>query len=329
MNHNTISLDQYLEENGSIKTKYYFSQLILRNKWLAIHLINQIALDFSTLYYIIPLIKQSNLYDYLNPRNKFAITVYEDILYNKNTNPDLDLIKEQNMPLYLNVLRWMLSSSLNNTISDCDYDKTMDVIATILIKEHNDTTILITLVDLIFIRCRNGSFYHDLIWILFQSNDTTVLELISNHLNSNDNREKKLAFDLLTHDYPRIRNKQLDSANLYNTFHAFIDENKNYITFTGESFNLSSNPTFFNVNLDSKYLCKKIDRSSTIHHLPFTINELKQLKDFHKLDREKQIQLADFSNSMYKDNLTSWNQWVKEPVIQQTYALHNSYGGNI
>ena len=112
-----------------------------------------------------------------NIRNSSISTLsYLYTNYRKITYPDLKEIFEICL--------------LNRDISD-EHDEILDVTASLLIKTHNDKTILPTIVDTIFSRNRKGLFNHDLIWAFFQARDPYSLMLVANYLNSEDTEDRK------------------------------------------------------------------------------------------------------------------------------------------
>jgi hypothetical protein len=133
-------------------------------------------------------------------------------------------------------------------------DELLDITAALLIKTHKDNSILPIIVDTIFFRNREGLFNHDLIWTFFEARDPYSLMLIANYLHSDDARDIKLAYKLLEF-VPSIdmRNGIGDSKNKYTTLFYWIQENYRFLYFTGESFQRTSNPIPYKIDLHSKY----------------------------------------------------------------------------
>ncbi|MGK0465063.1 hypothetical protein [Clostridium sp.] len=132
-------------------------------------------------------------------------------------------------------------------------DELLDITAALLIKTHKDNSILPIIVDTIFFRNREGLFNHDLIWSFFEARDPYSLMLIANYLHSDDTRDTELAYKLL--DFvPSInmRNGREDKNQYTNLFY-WIQENYRFLYFTGESFQRTSNPTPYKIDLDAKY----------------------------------------------------------------------------
>ncbi|MBK5240310.1 hypothetical protein [Clostridium sp.] len=133
-------------------------------------------------------------------------------------------------------------------------DEILDITAALLIKTHNDNSILPIIVDTIFFRNREGLFNHDLIWTFFEARDPYSLMLIANYLYSDDARDIELAYKLL--DFvPSIdmRNGRGDSENQYTTIFYWLKENYRFLYFTGESFQRTSNPIPYKIDLHEKY----------------------------------------------------------------------------
>jgi len=196
------------------------------------------------------------------------------------------------------------------------HDQFLDVTATLLIKAHNDKSILPTIVDMIFSRNREGLFTHDLIWAFFQAKDPYSLMLIANYLDSDDVTDVKLANKLL--DFvPSINMTRNDGSEKHKAFFYWLKENYDFLYFTGESFQRTSSPIPYIVATDSKYLCKQVCLDTGKPILPLTKKETTLLVYFNDLDENNKMILSDFSLRIHYENINSWNSWIKQSITKQ------------
>ena len=214
------------------------------------------------------------------------------------------------------VLRDMFDRGISENGQSNDKDEFLDSIATLLIKSHKDITILPNIVDMIFFRNRKDLYNHDLIWALFQARDPNSLMLIANYLCSDDVNDVKLACKLL--DFvPSIDMSIRGSENQYVAFFNWLNENYPFLYFTGESFQRTSKPIPYIVELDAKYLCRGVSLYTGKPFMPYTIKENDLLSYFNKLDEDNKLLLSTFSLRMYYKNIHLWRVWINHSITEQ------------
>lgn len=322
------SLDKIRIENGSQQLESYFEELLDNNAEEAIKEINDKNLQFTTLFILKPKIEKLDLVSQLSLRNKLALNITNEILDDNNSNYTIKPSSSKYMQLANSTLRWMLETSANDDGLKEDLDEVLDVTAILLIKVYKDTEVLPLIRDMIFERNKKGLFTHDLVWAFFESKDPNCLFLIGDKLNSNDTKEVVLACNLLNFipgiDLKLASNKE----SLYLTFIHWFEENSSFLYYTGESFQQTSNPIPYSVDLESKYLCKISSKAKGKKFSQLTTNQLHQLTAFNNLDISIKTFLANFSYKTRKRNVHWWNSWLQKPINEQI-KIARTRGGMI
>jgi hypothetical protein len=204
----------------------------------------------------------------------------------------------------------------NRELSD-EADELLDATASLLITTHKDKTILPIVVDMIFYRNRKNLFTHDLIWAFFKARDPHSLILIANYLGSSDKRDVELACKLL--DFiPSVDMSMIDgSKNRYMTLFYWLQENYPFIYFTGESFQRTSKPIPYMVDLDAKYLCRRVSVYSGKLFTPLTEKETNIITSFAKLDKYNKQLLSSFSLRIHSKDIYLWRSLINYPITRQ------------
>jgi len=241
-------------------------------------------------------------------------------MYLDNTNTSssskLKYIQSNHKEIDYFFLKDMFEKSMTQDGLSNIHDELLDVTATLLIKTHNDKTILPTIVDMIFFRNREGLFTHDLIWAFFQAKDPYSLMLIGNYLESDDVNDVKLACKLL--DFvPSIDFNKGEGSKQHKSLFYWLKENYHFLQFTGESFQRVSNPIPYIVAIDSKYLCKEVSLYTGEPILPLTKKQTNLLGHFNNLDENKKLLLSKFSHRIHCKNVNSWSSWIKQSITKQ------------
>ncbi|MGV8982748.1 hypothetical protein [Clostridium sp.] len=214
------------------------------------------------------------------------------------------------------VLKGMFDRGVAQNGQSNDDDEFLDSIATLLIKTHKDNTILPIIVDMIFFRNRKGLFTHDLIWAFFQAREPNSLMLIANYLCSEEVNDVKLACKLLEF-VPSIDMTIRGSKNQYVAFFNWLNENYPFLYFTGESFQRTSKPIPYIVELDAKYLCRRVSLYTGKPFMPYTVKENNLLGYFNNLDEDNKLLLSIFSLRIYYENIYLWISWINSSITKQ------------
>lgn len=201
-----------------------------------------------------------------------------------------------------------------------------DDIAALLKNAHRDKTTLAIIVDKIFQKNRDGLFTHDLIWAFFQAKEPYSLMLIANYLCSEDLRDVKLARKLLNF-VPQIdMMREKDSSKQYIAFRYFLEENYPFLYFTGESFQRTSKPIPYIINLEAKYLYRQVSLDTGKPLIPFTERENSLLGYFNKLDEDSKILLSKFSIRIHYENIYLWESWINNNITEQLSIAKARFG---
>ncbi|MBU3129772.1 hypothetical protein [Clostridium tagluense] len=229
----------------------------------------------------------------------------------------IQYLYSKHMELGYPVLKGMFERGIAEHGLSNEDDEFLDVVALLLIKLHQDKTILPIIVDMIFFRNRKGLFTHDLIWAFFQARDPYSLMLIANYLISEDANDVKLACKLLDFVPSIDMTMGKNSEKQYVAFFYWLEENYPFLYFTGESFQRTSKPIPYIVTLDAKYLCKQVSPYTGKTFIPYTAKENNLLYYFNHLDESDKLLLSSFSRAIHYENIYLWKSWINHSIIKQ------------
>ena len=321
---NMSILDRIKLNNGSEPMQNYFHDLLLQDFKKAVTLINDENLHFPSLFILRSEIKKFNLASHLNPRNKNAFRLVNQILAKNKLNFNT-LSGEEKQNIHT-LLKWMIETGVADDGLNSQYDEILDAIVILLIKVFDDKSILNITVDMIFNRNKRKSFHHDLIWALFESRDPKFLFLIANRLFSCHWCDIELARKLLIF-IPEIEsNYHPNNLLQYHYANKWLQENHLFLSFTGEHFQQCCNPKPYTVSLDAKYLCKPLINSKERAIGDLSEKEKSLVETFRNLSNTHKIILSKYSFFIYRQNRDWWNIWINYPIAEQiSYA--KSAGG--
>ncbi len=324
-NHSNYSspLDSIRKNKGPDAFKANFQELGKNKKAEAVKLINDNSLSFPSLFLLIPEIETLRLYPYLNARNAIALKVCDKVLKNKKLELNTRDLPPKNNDQTYSVLKWMLTTGhIDDGLSE-EFDEILDRVASLLTVNYGDKTILPIVVDLIFKRNKKGSYHHDLVWSFFQIRDLNSLKLIAEYLKSPDQKDVKLCSKLLHFEtHPSI-----DYNKLYQDYLEWLKDNYNFLFFTGENFQQTSHPEACCVDLDAKYLGKRISPHNRKMLTPLSPSERDHLEQFHRLDHAAQVYLCDFAHKVHNQDKRLWSKWNSYPVSKQVDIAQSGLGG--
>jgi hypothetical protein len=133
---------------------------------------------------------------------------------------------------------------------------------------------------------------------------------VAEGLLSKDTRDVVLARKLLKF-IPSIDDDAMDPAAQYRCVKKWIDENRPYLRYTGESSQADCDPCRFEISHMSRYL-QKDDGMQAL-----SVRE-QALKDgFLALDPEMQARLGEYSYRLRRQNPAEWNRWIGSPLQEQ------------
>lgn len=309
---NDISyLDKIRINEGHEKLKESFEKTYKTNRMKALNLLNAQNLSFPCLFLLIPQIKEHNILNYLNQKNYYAVRFCEinKPSFNNNSAPM--------------ALKWIFSTGYKEEDLGNEYEEIIDNCVAHLVVIYNNKSILPQLTELIFKRNEKEKYIHDLVWCLYKSKDTKTMDLVGKYIESDKNCDCNLAYKLLNFKpelQPNDKHKQ------YQNFNKWLDENKNFLYFTDDSMQQTSNPKYWRVNLPAKYLCNK-NISHSITASNFQNQSQKRLSDFNNLSYKEQKRLSKLSYKTYKNNFNKWRNWINSPLTSQLSQANNELGG--
>lgn len=265
--------------------------------------------------------------DDLNLTSTVAKSFINEFISGVNSMSNIEQLSINSIQLSHSALKWILESRSTIDIPDNQLDEVLDKTAILLATVYKDKESLPIIADLIFERHRKGCFNHDLIWAFFESCDTHSLFLIANRLLSTQPKDVQLARQLLGF-IPGISNNWITNKNkLYSYFANWFEENNLFLHFTGESFNLTSNPIPYAVVLEAKYLYKPVSIDTGLILEELSMAEQMLLDEFRKLNYNTKLILAQFSSNLHRKNINWWNEWITYPIAYQIVHVEAGAGG--
>lgn len=314
-------LDSIKHTKGITALKDAFGKMLEADFENAVEEINSEGLTFGCLFELKAEAVSPAIGERLKARNMIVLALIAEAgaLENKISLPVNGYSSCGYIEAFHSALKWILvTGSEDDGLSD-EFDKVLDTAAALLIKEYSDNTILPALADLIFKRNREGSFYHDLVWLLFESRRPDSLILIGNRLQSPHPKDKELAEMLLAFIPGVGAHRSRYNEEPYFYFRSWIEENIRFLYYTGECSQQSANPAPYRVMPEAKYLCKAVsaDTGSIIDSI--SAEEYRLLADFQKQSEKDMQLLADFSYALHKENTERWNTWLRFPIAEQIH----------
>ncbi len=324
---NSDSLDSIRKIKGINAFQVGFHELGKNKKSQAVKLINDNGLSFTSLFLLMPEIEALNLYPYLNARNTIALNMCGKVLKNKKLETNANSVISQNANQTYPVLKWMLNTGYTDDGLNDDFDEILDCVVAVLIKEYEDKNILPVVADMIFDRNKKGTYNHDLVWSFFQVHDLNSLKLIAQFLESPNENDVDLACKLLHYKTFKKNTHSNNNSEHHKAYLEWLEDNYDFLYFTGESFQQTSNPQVCDVDVDAKYLGKSISPHNRKMSTPLTQSEKEHLEQFHKMDNAQQINLSNFAHKVQKNDLRLWSKWNNYPVSKQVDIAQSGLGG--
>ena len=300
-----------------------FKRFLLENERGAIYYLNDKRLYFPTLYFVKKEVESLNTLENLNLRNRIALNLCSVI---KGDMKFKEISDKYNSKRIHDTLIWMFDSGVYADGLNDEFDEILDGTVGMLICFMKDHSILPSVIDLMFNRYEKGCFIHDLSWYLLQSKDPSLLGLITNRLKLSNEKSIQLACKLLHIDGDINSFQDNKEVNIQQTY-SWVNENMPYIYFSGESFQLSSEPNIFKVHLEGKYLNKKVSPDTGEFLKPLKFFEKDALKYFRQSSLEKKEQLSEYSYKLKKQNHKLWRQWIKNDLSSQIALMNKDWEG--
>jgi hypothetical protein len=166
-----------------------------------------------------------------------------------------------------------------------------------------------------------------LIWAFFECADPESLIMVVNRLRSSNRKDVELARKLL--DFIPCMGMENHENNLkqYQSCLKWINQNRKFLYYTGESSLQTSNPCRYAVSLESKYLQRTVSNDTEEASRSLTVDEYRLLDSFKELDPDSRLLLSNCSSTLYGRNKYWWNKWLNYPVTKQLEIAKRMSGG--
>ncbi len=328
MNHLSSNfLDRYRRNKGTYQLKAVVKEMGEKNKNKLVYYINDKKLFFGSLFILMPEIDDLNLYEQLNIRNITALKICAKITEDEKLKEKVESLSSENRENMFYAIKWMVNTGHYDDGLNNKFDEVLDAAVSQMIKTYEDKTILPAVAEMIFKRNRKNQFTHDLIWAFFESRDPYVLEIIARYLRSSNKKDVELASNLLSCNLSD-EGLHMMRPKSYSAYLSWLKENSPFIYFSGESFQQTSHPSPWRVNLSKKYLCQGPKVQNKKNTQPITAEaQSEQLQSFNQLNDTERILLSEYSYKMYKKNIHLWEKWIKSPVNRQMEIAKKGLGG--
>lgn len=319
-------LDRIRINEGADKCRAALKETFREDTRRAIALLNDNRLMFPSLYILREQIEGLRIQGYLSPRHLNALRIANQISGAKSSGGNYLSSKQDS--IYF-ALKWILETGSVREIAEDDYERILDVAASVLINTYGDRDILPLVADLIFKRNRNGRYIHDLVWALFQVHDPRVLKLIAERVRSSDVKDANLAAELLNMDATGIPAGEGDREGRYAGYLHWLEENEPYLYFTRESFQYANQPAFCAVDMERKYLQEGTPSYDKQPVSPSDGDANESLAVFKQLSFEEQKVLSEYSQKIHGKSPPAWRQWLRAPVGEQIKAAKAGVEGEV
>lgn len=312
-NLNSINnLDNVRAAKGDIELIDSFSRLLVTDKKNAIDLINSDDVKFATFLLLKEKIYENNLVDRLNERNRVALDIIGELENNETRGITSDIQSLDYVQMIQSTLRWILETGADEYCSRGEYNEILDMSAVFLIKVYHDLSVLPIIADLLFKRKGRGYYTHELVWAFFEAHNVESLEYIARGFLSKEHSDINLSYKLLNF-IPNIK----ESKDPYKYAIDWIEDNKKFIFFTGETQHQRMEPVRCEVCVIAKYLNKRINPLTGELIEVLNDKEKAWLKEFDNGDYNQMTLLANYSRYLYKKGLTWWEIWHSYPIEKQ------------
>ncbi len=262
--------------------------------------------SFVELYSSAGIIRENNLFRYLNERNQIALR------FCKSRDCTRVKMHEQD------VLKWIVQSSYDNEIDSDAFQDIIDRAVIKLLLIYHDNTVLDQVVTIMFNRYREDQCIYDLCWAFYQSHTIDTLPLVAYYLLSDNPIDNDLANKLLNFK-PELQPN--NKRQQYMNFMTWYNENKDFLYFNEDNLQETCRPKYWRVDLMSKYICRQKNEE-------LSETERNNLSDFRKLDRAEQKKLSKYSYSLFKTDKQGWKRWFSNPLQTQQYTARAWRGKN-
>jgi hypothetical protein len=299
----------------------FFEELLGEDVQTALDSVNDSSCPFPVFFLLIPNIKAAIPREDLSARNLIALSLYESRLSGR-TPGNLN-----SGPPFRETLMWMLSSGRESDGMSDLYDELLDAAAISLILIFKDASAARDAMKLCFERNRKGTFNHDLVWALFRSYSLDSLSGAAEYILSPDEKDVGFACRLLYLKPPRDPRDEAEKKALHDAYLGWLYENSEYMYFTGDSFQRTSEPVFSVLNASAKYIGKPVSKETGIPLGGVTLHEQTVMALFERSDDGEKARLLSYSEKLRKNDPASWTGFLSLPFEKQRSAAHGGTEG--
>lgn len=319
INYKNIENVELLEEirlnKGNDRMKSIFSDMLNNNTEKAIELINDKNVQYASLFILQDEIKSADIFIKLSERNKHALEITNGLLLKDNSNTkhfSLNYTQQD-----YSVLRWIWETGYKDDGLNDLYDEVLDMSAIILSKVYEDRNCLPAIEEMIFNRYRKGAFIYDLVWAFFEVADYENLIAVAKRLQSSNPKDVKLARSLLNFIPCIGLNSKDESIKEYKCALKWLNQNKNFLYYTGATCLQTSNPYRYAISLEGKYLQKGVYNANGEISESLSEDESSCLDRFMELDEASKCNLANCSSILYHRSKYKWRKWLQNAIDKQ------------
>lgn len=292
---NIINLEKTRQLYGVKKLNEEFQKLLNLNKSTAISTINSQNISFYTFFTLIDVIKSNNLQYCLNSKYIFVLNITDE-----NEQKKLDNLHYNKNSEYHDYLLWIFKTGYKFDGYNNDFDELLDYSAVNLLLNYKNYSILNDVCTLIFKRNRENLYNHDLIWAFLKSKNKFLFLEILKYLKSSNIIDREFANELLS----QFTNDKVENS--YKYWSKWINENNDFLFYSNQHFQLTSNPKCYLIDYDSKFIGK-----SCINYTKNSFSDnyhTKTLDDLHKYDEETVKTACNHSYFMRNTNKSNWEK---------------------
>jgi len=308
-------VDEIRFNHGMDRLKATFHDLVNNNPEKAVKVINNENVLFPYLFILQSEIIRSDLLSRLNVRNKYALEITNEILLKEISNTQR-FSSEFRQDDY-SVLKWIVDTGYIEDGLNDKYDEVIETAAIILTKFYKDKSCLRIIEEMIFNRYKKGAFIYDLVWAFFEASDPDSLIMVINRLHSPNPKDIELARKFLNFIPCIGKHLEENPQKQYECALRWINQNQNFLYYTGETYLQTSNPYRYAISLEAKYLQKTAANFYREASRSLTEVEYTCLERFNSLDSNSKLCLSNYSDMLYRKSRNMWSNWLQNPIDKQ------------
>jgi hypothetical protein len=168
---------------------------------------------------------------------------------------------------------------------------------------------------------------HDLVWALFRSYSLDPLFDIAEYILSPDERDVRFACGLLYLKPPLDPKDEVKKKALHDAYLGWLRENGEYLYFTGDNFQRTSEPVFSVLNASAKYVGKPVSKMTGVPLGGVTPHEQMVMALFDISDDGEKARLLSYSEKLREKDPASWTGFLSLPFDKHRSAAHGGTEG--